>query len=171
MRSVAGKSSVHCLCSSRREHWQAGGSTSYPANGQGSNPRSELTFVRAQCFTNFSIKVIYTLRSESHNQHPSTNQRSSFCILSNIPEVSLVMSGMLTCYTMCVYHRGASALTLTYYTVVWRLKGGGGVVRFWRGGGECESLGEVGLWEQALCHWHSGTPRGRRKDLHIEVFS
>ena len=42
MRPVAGNSS--CLCASR-ELWQSGGLTSCP--GQDSNPRSDLTFVRA----------------------------------------------------------------------------------------------------------------------------
>jgi hypothetical protein len=63
MRPVVGKSSVHCPCASRREHWQAGGSSSYPANGQDSNPRSELIFVRTQRFTNFATKAIYDLRT------------------------------------------------------------------------------------------------------------
>ena len=63
MRPVAGNASVHCPCASRREHWQAGGSTSYPAFGQDSNPRLELTMVRAQRFADFAIKVIYALRT------------------------------------------------------------------------------------------------------------
>jgi hypothetical protein len=36
---------------------------SYPVNGQDSNPGSELTFVRAQRFTDFAIKAIYALRT------------------------------------------------------------------------------------------------------------
>ncbi len=43
--------------------------TLYP--GQYSNPRSELTFVRAQCFTNFDTKAFCTLRNNNwiHRSH------------------------------------------------------------------------------------------------------
>jgi hypothetical protein len=54
----------NCPCISRREVFDKREDTvSYPVNGQDSNPRSELTFVRAQCFTNFSIKTIHALRT------------------------------------------------------------------------------------------------------------
>jgi hypothetical protein len=52
------------------------------------------------------------------------------------------------------------------------LRGGGGGCHALRGGGqECEAAGEVGVWEQALCHCHSCAPRGRGKHLHMKVFS
>ncbi len=65
MWPVTGKSSVHCPYVSRRENWQEGGSTSYPVNGQDSNLRSELTFVRSHRFTNFLIKGICALRTDN----------------------------------------------------------------------------------------------------------
>jgi hypothetical protein len=100
MRPVAGKSSVQLSVRLKKGTFGKREDTvSYPVNSQDSNPRSELTFVRAQRFTNFAIKAIYALRTGSSYCPQSVN-----CFYSKVGKTlrSHTLAQNDTNHTSCV---------------------------------------------------------------------
>ena len=82
---------------------------SYPVNGQDSNPRSELTFVRASCFTNFATKAFYTWWNNNWIQ-------------LIVPESAKCIYSTMVKHKILLYHNGKE---LRSHTLTWDPTGPG----------------------------------------------